>query len=291
MGETRSVLVLVLALGLWPGPCTIDPPVRKLVSRGLGGGGRLCVPPLGLANPTNGLNGVGICSELAVEGRLAFAAGKDCRLDALERTDRLLVGTGPLMSIVGLEIDPLAHAPKGLFNVEKEVPVDPALCDLVLFAPKVGEASKVKSLGSRLVLVLLARRAAKPTGVPFGANPVIAGCSKFVPADRPRDKLGGECSALVCSLASSPSLSSSDGGIICFLATRRSSGLKLNTLTVGLCWGEGNVVSSPICFKSGGEVPGTTPPVLSADASWMISPEVVRGELKCEAHSSSSMAA
>ena len=292
MGETRSVLVLVLALGLCPGPCTTDAPVRKLVSRGLGGGGRLCVPPLGLANPTSGVSGVAICSEPAVEGRLALAAGKDCRLDALERTDRLLEGVAPLRSIAGLEIDPLAYAPKGLPNVEIEVPADPVLCDLVLFAPKMGEASAAESLGSRLVLVLLARKAAKPTGVPLGANPLIAGYSKLVPGVRPRDRLGGECSALVCSLASSPSLSSSDGGMICCLGARRSSVLMLNTLIVGLSRGEVDVISSPICFKNGGDVPGTTPPVLNADGvatSWMINGETVRGELKCEAHSSSSM--
>ena len=293
IGEIRSVLVLVRALVLWPNPCTIDPPVRKLASRGLGGGGRLCVPSLGLANPASGLNGVDIWSELAVEGRLTFATVKDCRLDALERTDRLLVGAAPLRSTVELEMDPLAYAPKGLFNVEKEVPVDPALCDLVLFAPEMGETSILESLGSRLVLVLLARRAAKPTAVPLGANPLITGYSKFAPPDRPRDKLGGECNALVCSLASSPSLSSSDGGIICCLA-RRSSALKLNEFVVGLSRGEGNVLSSPICFNSGGDVPGTVPPVLNVDgaaASWMISLEMVRGELKYEAHSSSSMTA
>ena len=292
MGETRSVLVLVLALGLCPGPCTIDPPVRKLVSRGLGGGGRLCAPPLGLENPTSGFSGVAICSEPAVEGRLALAAEKDCRLDALERTDRLLVGVAPLRSIAVLEIEPLAYAPKGLPNVEIEVPAEPVLCDLILFAPKMGEASVAESLGSRLVLVLLARKAAKPTGVPLGANPLIAGYSKLAPGVRPRDRLGGECSALVCSLASSPSLSSSDGGIICCLGARRSSTLTLNTLVVGLSRGEVDILSSLICFRSGGDVPGTTPPVLNAEgaaASWMISVETVMGELKCEAHSSSSM--
>lgn len=289
MGDTRSVLVLVLALGLCPGPCTI-PAVRKLVSRGLGGGGRLCVPPLGLINPTSGFNEVDVCSEPAVEGRLALAAGKDCRLDALERTDKLLVGPAPLRSIAGFEIDPLAYVPKALPNVEIEVPADPALCALVLFAPKLGEANETISLGSRLVLVLLARNAAKPTAVPLGANPLITGYSKFGPADRPRDKLGGECSALVCSLASSPSLSSSDGGMMCCLASRRSSVLRPNMLVVGLSRGEVDVLSSPICLKSGGDVPRTTPPVLSVDdaaTSWMINLETVRGELKCEAHSSS----
>jgi hypothetical protein len=81
---------------------------------------------------------------------------------------------------------------------------------------------------------------------------------------------------------------------MCCLATRRSSGLKLNTLVVGLCRGESDVLSSPICFRNGGDVPGMTPPVLNVDgapASWMINPEVVRGELKCEAHSSSSRTA
>lgn len=66
----------------------------------------------------------------------------------------------------------------------------------------------------------------------------------------------------------------------------------LNTLVVGLSRGEVDILSSPICLKSGGDVPETIPPVLMADgaaACWMISGETVMGELKCEAHSSSSM--
>lgn len=55
---------------------------------------------------------------------------------------------------------------------------------------------------------------------------------------------------------------------------------------------EGNVLSSPLGFGSGGDNPDTVPPVPKvndAAASWMINPETGRGELKCEAHSSSSM--
>lgn len=183
VGETNSVLVLVLVLGLGPGA----PPVRRLGSRGLGGGGRLCVPPLGLAKPRIGLSGVEICIEPAVEGRLAVAAGEDW-------IDELLIVTPPPGSIVGLDIDPLAYVPNGLDNIGMVifVPADPALCDLVRCSPRMGEANAAESLGSRLVLVLLARNAAKPTGVPFGANPLIAGYSKLAAADRARDKLGGE---------------------------------------------------------------------------------------------------
>lgn len=302
------MLVLVLALELCPGPyapCAIDPPVRRLGSRGLGGGGRLCRPPLALGqtNPTIGLSGVEICSEPAVDGRRAFAAaaGDDCRLEVLERTDKLLVGAPPPpRSILGLDIDPfaLAYAPSGLASIGTVifVPVDPARCDRILCGPRMGDANAAESLGSRLVLVLLARNAAKPTGVPFGANPLIAGYSKLAPVDRARDKLlGGACSAPVCSLASSPSLSSSDGGIMCCLgppAGRCSSALKLHTLILGLSRVEGDVSPSLPCFNSGGDTPGAVPlaSVNGPAASRMNNPEMVRGELKCDAHSSSSMA-
>lgn len=112
----------------------------------------------------------------------------------MERTDKLLVGAVPPRSKVPLEIDLLGYAPSGLLNIGMVilVPVDPDLCDLVPFGPRMGEASVAELLGSRLVLVLLARSAAKPTGVPLGANPLIAGYSKLAQAGRARDKPGGD---------------------------------------------------------------------------------------------------